>query len=173
MKKLNRGLRAVLAAAAFAISLPASAHITFENKEVEAGRLVKFVLRIPHGCAGSATTAIRIAIPDALSGVTPEAKPGWTLSAATADATPVHVAAASNGTGGLQAKEIGWTGGRLENSHHDEFIFSATVSARAGTIYVPVVQECEKGVERWIEIPSNGGSSEDLKHPAPSVRVQP
>jgi uncharacterized protein YcnI len=173
MKKLNRGLRAALAAAAFAISLPASAHVTFENKEVEAGRPVRFVLRIPHGCAGSATTALRIAIPDTLSGVTPEPKPGWTLSAATGDATPVQVAGAGNGNGGLQEKEIAWTGGRLENGRHDEFIFSATVSARAGTIYVPVVQECEKGVERWIEIPPAGGSSEDLKHPAPSIRVQP
>ena len=39
------------------------------------------------------------------------------------------------------------------------------------TLYFPVVQECEQGVHRWIEIPAAGQHWGDLKEPAPFVRV--
>jgi periplasmic copper chaperone A len=36
-----------------------------------------------------------------------------------------------------------------------------------------VVQECETGVNRWIEIPADGKSAHDLKEPAPGVKLLP
>lgn len=153
--------------------LPAAAHITLENREVKAGATVKFVLRVPHGCAGSATTAVRIAVPVGLAGVKPQPKPGWTLAAT---ATDEQHTGAVNGheSHGAAVKEIAWTGGKLEDAHYDEFAFRASVSRDApATIYVPIVQECETGVDRWIEVPAAGASSDSLKFPAPSVRVQP
>lgn len=165
---------AIIVLAAVSFGLPASAHITFENKEVKPGATVKFVLRVPHGCDGAATTAVRIALPESLSDAKPQPKPGWTLSLVTenvqsASATPGH---GHGGTGNL--KEIAWTGGRLEDAHYDEFVFRAGISkAATGRIFVPVVQQCDGGTARWIEIPTDGGSSDDLKYPAPSVRVEP
>ncbi|NTG25025.1 YcnI family protein [Agrobacterium rhizogenes] len=165
---------AIIAIAAVSFGLPASAHITFENKEVKPGATVKFVLRVPHGCDGAATTAVRIALPESLSDAKPQPKPGWTLSLVTenvqsASATPGH-----NHGGTDSLKEIAWTGGRLEDAHYDEFVFRAAVSrAATGRIFVPVVQQCDGAAARWIEIPTDGGSSDNLKHPAPSVRVEP
>ncbi|MER8368690.1 DUF1775 domain-containing protein [Mesorhizobium sp. M1378] len=179
MKILNYGLRATLAVAAFAISLPAHAHITFENKEMKAGSTVKFVLRVPHGCAGSPTTAVRIALPEELTEAKPQPKPGWTL-----DVTRIEAQGDGSGENGHSAhgghhdaviKEIAWSGGRLEDAYYDEFVFRAKVAEdiAVAAIFVPIVQECEAGVERWIEIPPAGAASDDLKFPAPSIRILP
>jgi uncharacterized protein YcnI len=40
------------------------------------------------------------------------------------------------------------------------------------TLYFPVVQECEHGVTRWIEIPEPGKTSRDYKEPAPALRLK-
>lgn len=178
MKILNYGLRATLVLAAFAVSLPAHAHITFENKEVKAGTTVKFVLRVPHGCAGSPTTAVRIALPEELTEAKPQPKPGWTL-----DITRVEAQGDGSGETGHDAhgghddtviKEIAWSGGKLEDAHYDEFVFRAKVAEdiAVAAIFVPIVQECESDVERWIEIPPAGASSDDLKFPAPSIKIR-
>jgi len=41
------------------------------------------------------------------------------------------------------------------------------------TIYFPVVQECEKVVHRWIEIPTGGHSHDEASEPAPGLRLLP
>jgi uncharacterized protein YcnI len=40
-------------------------------------------------------------------------------------------------------------------------------------MYFPVVQECEKGAHRWIEIPATGKSSSDYPEPAPALKLLP
>jgi uncharacterized protein YcnI len=40
-------------------------------------------------------------------------------------------------------------------------------------LYFPVVQECEKGVHRWIEIPAAGKSPGDYPSPAPGLKLVP
>src|SRR4051794_30415440 len=118
-------LRSVLAcgiAAGMLFMLPggAQAHITFENKEVVAGSTVKFVLRVPHGCAGAATTRVRLQLPEVLRGAKPQPKPGWAL---TITPRPTGIqAAGGHGDDGMEAAEIAWSG-RLEDAHYDEFAF--------------------------------------------------
>ena len=41
------------------------------------------------------------------------------------------------------------------------------------TLYFPVVQDCEQGVERWIDIPVDGKRSNDDGAPAPGIRITP
>lgn len=41
------------------------------------------------------------------------------------------------------------------------------------TLYFPAVQECEQGAERWIEVPADGRSEDDLDHPAPRILLTP
>lgn len=42
------------------------------------------------------------------------------------------------------------------------------------TLYFPVVQECETGVSRWIEIPAEGaGHSHEDRSTAPGVKLLP
>jgi uncharacterized protein YcnI len=57
----------VLGALAFGACLtvgPAIAHVTLENREAPVGAGYKAVLRVPHGCEGTATTTLRVRIPE-------------------------------------------------------------------------------------------------------------
>ena len=70
--------------------------------------------------------------------------------------------------------EVVWSGGRLLDEHFDEFALMMRLPDRPGTtLYFPVVQECEQGVHRWIEIPAPGQSARDLREPAPALRLLP
>ena len=51
------------AVGAFACLSAASAHVTLERQEAPVGSSYKAVLRVPHGCDGSPTTAIRVRVP--------------------------------------------------------------------------------------------------------------
>jgi uncharacterized protein YcnI len=72
-------------------------------------------------------------------------------------------------------KEVVWSGGKLPDHNYDEFVVSSflTDSLKPNTtLYFPVVQECEKGVSRWIEIPAEGAAhSHEDKSPAPGVKL--
>jgi periplasmic copper chaperone A len=41
------------------------------------------------------------------------------------------------------------------------------------TLYFPVTQICEQGIDRWNEIPAAGKTARDYKFPAPAVKLLP
>jgi uncharacterized protein YcnI len=153
-----------------------SAHVTLETQQAAVGASYKAVLRVPHGCDGSATTAIRIRIPAGIISVKPMPKPGWkldTVSGTYAKPATLRGAKVSEGV-----TEIAWSGGKLADAYYDEFVFTSALAEEleAGkTVYFPVVQECEKGVNRWIEIPVGGarGDHSESAQPAPGLKVLP
>ena len=55
------------------------AHITLEKEEAPAKSFYKAVLRVPHGCEGSATVKVRVQIPEGVIAVKPMPKAGWQL----------------------------------------------------------------------------------------------
>ena len=57
----------------------ASAHVTLETREAAVGAPYKAVLRVPHGCEGAATIALRVRVPDGMIAVKPMPKPGWKI----------------------------------------------------------------------------------------------
>ena len=59
------------AAGALAGVTIAYAHITLENQQAAVGASYKAVLRVPHGCDGSATVAVHVRIPEGFLGVKP------------------------------------------------------------------------------------------------------
>ena len=68
-----------------------------------------------------------------------------------------------------------WTG-RLPDEHYDEFVLSVFLTDElvpGRTLYFPAVQECENGVNRWIEIPEADKSASDLREPAPGLKLLP
>ena len=69
----------LVAAAAVLGSSAAFAHITLQDKQAPVGSSYKAVLRVPHGCSGSATVALRVRIPSGFIDVKPMPKPGWKL----------------------------------------------------------------------------------------------
>jgi periplasmic copper chaperone A len=162
---------ALLAAPLLAISLvaqQASAHITFEAAQAPADSTYKGVLRVTHGCGTAATTAIRVRIPDGVTEVKPMPKAGWTLTVVAGAAQPAPAAADQAPTATVQ--EVRWGGGNLPDAFYDEFVIRLKLPNTPNTtVYFPVVQECEVGVTRWIEIPQAGQPAPP--EPAPGVRL--
>lgn len=164
----------ILAAALFVLAAgSASAHVTLEAGEAPAGSTYKAILRVPHGCEGAATVKVTVRIPEGVIAVKPMPHAGWSVETVKGKyakaydyyGTPLHEG----------VTEITWSGGKLLDEHYDEFVFRGTLAADlpAGMMYFPVVQECETGVERWIEIPEAGKSADDDESPAPCLNVLP
>ncbi|MGV4796636.1 YcnI family protein [Rhizobium sp. F40D2] len=160
-------------AAAVCAAGAASAHITLEQNQAPSGKAYKAILRVGHGCDGKATIKIRVKIPEGLLSAKPMPKPGWSVEkveAAYEKGYDLYGKPVKEGVG-----EITWSGGNLADDEYDEFVFRATVAkeiAPGTRIYVPIVQECTDGaVERWIEVPAAGKSSDDYETPAPYFDV--
>ncbi|KJC46160.1 YcnI family protein [Bradyrhizobium sp. LTSP857] len=154
---------------------PAAAHVYLEGKQATVGASYKAVFAVPHGCSGSPTVKIRVQIPEGVIAVKPMPKAGWNVDVVEgqyASEYDYHGNKLSSG-----AKEVVWSGGKLPDHNYDEFVLSSflTDSLKPNTtLYFPVVQECEKGVSRWIEIPAEGaGHSHEDKSPAPGVKLLP
>jgi len=170
LRSLSLGAAGVLGCAC-----AASAHVTLENREAPIGAPYKAVLRVPHGCDGAATVALRIRVPEGMIAVKPMPKPGWTI-----DTVIGKYPKAYDYFHGIKltegVTEISFTGGRLPDAYYDEFVFSSFLAGDlepGKMLYVPVVQECEKGVHRWIEIPAAGKSAADYPEPAPALKLLP
>lgn len=166
---------AIGATSAFACLSAAGAHVTLERPEAEVGSSYKAVLKIPHGCNGSPTTAIRVRLPAGIIAVKPMPKPGWQLDVVTGKyPKPYRLRGATVSEG---VTEIVWHGGKLLDAHYDEFVFTGIIAEElSGTpaIYVPVVQECVKGVHRWIETSTGAQSQgEGESQPAAALRLLP
>ena len=167
-------LSTALASAALLAASQAFAHVTLETKQAVIGSGYKAVFRVPHGCSGSPTIKLRVQIPEGVISAKPMPKPGWTLEIVKGKyktsydfyGTPL-----SEGT-----KEVSWSGGKLSDDNYDEFVINTYLTAGLpanSTLYFPVVQECETGVHRWIEIPTEGKTADDYETPAPGLKLMP
>lgn len=160
-----------LAAAVFAF--PALAHVSLENDAAPAGANYKAVLRVPHGCDGKATIAVRVRLPEGVISVKPMPKAGWAIEKTRGEYAKAYDHYGEAETEGV--RELTWSGGRLGDDEYDEFVFRAyiTDAFKPGqAVAFPVVQECEGGATtRWIEVPAEGKSADDYQHPAPTVTI--
>jgi periplasmic copper chaperone A len=153
----------------------ASAHVTLETKEATLGAPYKAVLRVPHGCEGAATIALRVRVPDGMIAVKPMPKPGWKIETVSGK-YPQASSRFRNAKLTEGVTEISFTGGNLPDAFYDEFVFTGFLAGdlEAGKLlYFPVVQECEKGVHRWIEIPAAGKPASEYPEPAPALKLLP
>jgi periplasmic copper chaperone A len=174
MSGINHSL-CLIAVATLAAS-SASAHISLENRQATVGASYKAVFAVPHGCAGSATVKIRVQIPEGVIAVKPMPKASWSVEAIKgkyATEYDYHGKQFSEGV-----REVVWSGGKLPDDNYDEFVVSTFLTGGLkpnSTLYFPVVQECEQGVSRWIDIPDEGSAahSNDSKSPAPGVKLMP
>lgn len=130
-------------------------HVTLADQAAAAGAGYRAVLRVGHGCAGAATTAITVAIPSGFTSAQPYEAHGKTY------------------TEGVQ--EITWTAKGAENAlpdaFADEFVFRGTTPKKPGTLWFKVVQACESGRNAWVEIPAHGQNAHRLEFPAARLDV--
>jgi periplasmic copper chaperone A len=151
----------------------ATAHVTVQPTEAVAGSYLHMDFSVPHGCQGSSTVALRVKVPDGVLSAKPQMKPGWTVDIKKKKLDTPQ----SAGHGHMISEvvdEITWRGGPLPDSLYDTFGLIVKLPDTPGqTVYFPAVQECEKGVSRWIELPAAGQSSEQLQEPAPFIKLKP
>jgi uncharacterized protein YcnI len=176
-KLLRRGMSfirncsRISAGAALVATSPAWGHVVLSQAQAPAGSYYTAYFRVGHGCAGSATTALRIEVPPDVVTVRPQPKPGWSLNI---EHQPL--ASPIKGEGGRLITErvsaITWTGGPLPDDEWDEFGMSTKLPDHTGVLYFPAVQICVQGSERWADTPS-GGAPAHLSHPAPTVTLGP
>jgi uncharacterized protein YcnI len=168
MKRLLHLAAGVLVLAAVS---PANAHVTLSQTTAPAGGGYTGYFRVGHGCAGSATTALRIEIPADVMGAKPQPKAGWSLKI-----EHETLAAPVVGDGGRtitqRVSAITWSGGPLPDDEWDEFGLSVRLPIRAGVVAFPATQTCEQGEEHWSDVPTPGQTGH-LAHPAPSVTLSP
>ena len=162
-----------LALIAAAVPFTAAAHVTIDPVQGSANGYVRAALRVPHGCKGSPTTRIRVRIPDGVLSVKAQVKPGWTIAIVrTKLAVPLDDGHGNKLT--ETVSEVGWSGGRLDDAHFEEFGLVMRLPDQAGaTLYFPVVQDCEQGTHRWIEIPEAGRKVDEYREPAPAILLLP
>lgn len=152
----------------------AFAHVTLETQAAAVGSTYKAVLRVPHGCEGKPTTAIRVKMPEGFIAVKPMPNPGWKLQTVKGSYAKAYTLWGETVKDGVI--EVDWSGGSLPDEFYDEFVFRGTLASDlpvGETLFFPVVQECEGAIERWIEIPAAGQSEEALKMPAPGLKLTP
>lgn len=157
---------------AVAVIGPASAHVSAQPSEANAGGYFQTAFSVSHGCQGSATVALRIKLPEGVLSVKPQHKPGW--------AVDIKMRKLDGPLPSLHGRpltetvdEVSWRGGPLPDNLYDTFGLMMKLPDTPGqTLYFPVVQECERGLTRWIEIPNAGESSHELSEPALAVRLK-
>jgi hypothetical protein len=162
---------ALLAAALFAVSSPALAHVSFETAQATPNSTYKAVLRIQHGCDGQPTRKVRVRIPEGVVAVKPMPKADWKLEIAKGSYVRAYQVRGETVSEGVT--DIIWTGS-LDDAFYDEFVFQAyfTDAYQPGaTVYFPVVQECEKGTAEWVQVPAAGEDPHRLQSPAPGVKI--
>jgi uncharacterized protein YcnI len=152
---------------------PALAHVTANPNEAAADSYFQAAFTVPHGCAGSPTVVVRMKIPDGVISVKPQMKPGWEAAIKRRKLEkPIDA-----GHGRMITEtvdEVSWRGGPLPDTMYDTFGLVMKLPDRPGeTLYFPFVQECTEGVHRWIGIPAPGQKWNDVREPAPFIRLRP
>jgi uncharacterized protein YcnI len=152
------------------VSVPAKAHITVDPKSAPAGSYAKLVLRVPHGCDGSATVRITVQIPDGVLSVKPQVHAGWKIGIKKKKlAKPVmlHDAEVTE-----TVSEVSWSGGSLPDEYMDEFGLSVKLpDADGARLLFPVIQECKKGVMHWTSATASGHGEHSAQLPAPALSL--
>jgi uncharacterized protein YcnI len=166
---MRRILIAVAASAAiFGLASVASAHVFPSVDSAPAGSFVVFGLSVPHGCDGSPTKSLSVALPAGVVYAKPQPKAGWKLTTTKGKLPQAGTVFGEKVTTGVLS--ITWSGGALKDDEFDVFNVYLQVPNKAGkTIYFPAVQRCAKGVHRWITIPQAGQPEPD--EPAPALKI--
>jgi uncharacterized protein YcnI len=165
--------RHIVLLAALLVVSPMKAHVLLQGKQAAVGADYKAVFVVPHGCSGSPTTKLRVQIPEGVIATNVRPVDGWNVETMKGKYSGEYDYKGAKVSEGI--KEVAWSGGKLADKTRQEFVIETYLAGSLKpdtTLYFPVVQECEQGVSRWIEIPPDGAvHSHEGKWPAPGVKL--
>ncbi len=159
--------RAVVAASLVALlGAPlASAHVTLNPREWEAGGFARFAFRVPNERPDASTTKIVVQFPENVSSASFQPVEGWTRTIQMiALDTPLTDEDGNEITERIDT--VTWEGGEIKPGEFQEFGVSFQVPDTPGEqIAFPAVQTYSSGeTVRWI-------GDEDADEPAPAITV--
>jgi periplasmic copper chaperone A len=164
----RKGPRAVAAAVAAALALPAtaSAHVTLQPSTAPADGFTRLDVRVPNERDDAGTVKVDVQLPPGFAFVSYEPRPGWKVTVKREKAAqPIEV------EGGLEVDEevrqITWSGGEIKPGEFVDFGLSLRMpKGEAGDkLTFKSLQTYDDGeVVRWI-------GPEDADEPAPIVTL--
>lgn len=158
-----------------ALGATAHAHVTLAVPQATAGAPYQAVLRIGHGCEGTATHTVSVLLPPGFRDARPMPKAGWTLQLRHAPLVPHEERHGRRVDSDVV--EVTWRATTreawLDNAHFDEFVLRGRAPASAGPAWFRVQQLCEHGRWDWSQVPASGTSTQGLKSPAVLLEVLP
>ena len=151
--------RPVIAGACAVLALVQSptslAHVVLAQKAAPAGTYYRAQFMVGHGCAGSATVAVQVDIPDSVPVARPQPKAGWTLTYESGPLTEPAMVHGKIKTEGI--RRVVWRGGPLPDEQYEEFGMMLFL-AKPGRLHFRVLQTCEAGTNDWAGIAAEGGA---------------
>ena len=157
-------------AALLAYPATAGAHVFIEQSSQPADSYPLLDVVVPHGCDGSPTTSVTLSIPKSVPSVTPGRSPFYELSTKEGpkDETELFGETITKGV-----SEVTWTATEpLPDDQLDTLPLEVKLpNTPDEAVYFPTIQKCEQGETKWIEIPAEGQTEEDLESPAPAVEL--
>ncbi len=165
MKSIKTRVAAATGLLTLALAGTAGAHITANPAEGPSDGYATVSFQVPHGCEESPTTQVRIQIPPSVPSATPSVHPLWDVSTKEGkkDRVELHGETITRGV-----SEITYTAKQpLPADRLDSFAVSLKLPAgeEGESVYFPTIQRCEEGQTRWIQIPAEGESAEELEEP--------
>src|SRR3954469_8873339 len=135
--------RRLILISVFLSASPASAHVFLEGKQSTVGSEYRAVFVVPHGCAGSPTTKLRVQIPEGVIATAVKPVDGWNVETVKGKYAGEYEYGGAKLSEGI--KEVAWGGGKLPDKTRQEFVIETYLTASLKpntTLRFPAVQEC-------------------------------
>jgi periplasmic copper chaperone A len=169
MRSRTTLVAAATGALTLALAGTAGAHITANPGEAPSDSYATLRFDVGHGCEDSPTTQLRIQVPPSVPSATPAVHPLWEVATKEGrkDKVELHGETITRGV-----SEVTYTAKQpLPPDRLDSVLVSVKLPAgeEGESVYFPTIQRCEQEQNRWIQIPAEGESAEELEEPAPAV----
>jgi uncharacterized protein YcnI len=145
----------------FLTSPLAFAHVVVKPAQVGIGAFQTFTVGVPNE-KDNPIVGLRLVIPEGVQQVTPNEKPGWTITMKkTGDGENTKVT------------EITWTGGSVAAGLRDDFLFSVQVPSKETQLVWKAYQTYENGeVISWDQTPTKEEKDDDSAMKGPYSQTE-
>lgn len=135
-----------------------SAHVVVKPDEVGVAKFQTFTMGVPNE-KDNPVVSLRLIIPDGVTSVTPNVKPGWTIEILKKKDSD-------------NVSEIIWSSGLIPQDQRDDFLFSAKTPSTPTTLQWNAYQTYSNGsVVSWDQASGNDEDESENKGPYSETKV--